>query len=350
MARFETFLRYTLSQLHLSKFMLGSFTAHYYGVLSMQQLTDYGQGVVNDLANRYGLSNDTILTMLYAVMNGNGTMAQFNCQELGGSGQWMQGGMTMVGDMFNHGLKATVDNLCYELSGILANQQSSLFVPKQRQTQFQGSQQSGQQGQNSLFIADNQFANWWPQELGMASSSGAQNNIRYAFFPQSRRLALEINGHVKVYDTQDHQIGGVSQQQGGGSSLTFTSQFGLVRVEQLPIISVDGVAPAPNADWQSPPQQQQPPQQQPEQQQPEQQQPEQQAPQPAVMEQPPLDNTFGNGLGNNSGAAPAARAAGSELAKSDIFATIEQLASLRDKGILTDEEFSSKKSELLKRL
>ena len=90
----------------------------------MQQFTDYGKGIISDVARRYGLSEDTVITMLYAVMNGGGTMAQFNCPELGGSGQWMQGGMTMVGDMFNYNLKATVDNLCYELSGLLSNQHS----------------------------------------------------------------------------------------------------------------------------------------------------------------------------------------------------------------------------------
>jgi hypothetical protein len=47
-------------------------------------------------------------------------MAQFDHRELGGAGQWMPGGMTMVGDMFNHGLKAKVDGLCSELSQILA--------------------------------------------------------------------------------------------------------------------------------------------------------------------------------------------------------------------------------------
>jgi hypothetical protein len=34
----------------------------------------------------------------------------------------------------------------------------------------------------------------------------------------------------------------------------------------------------------------------------------------------------------------------------DIFATIERLAELRQKGILTEEEFVAKKSELLSRL
>ena len=35
--------------------------------------------------------------------------------------------MTMVGDMFNYGLKATVSGLCSELSSLLSSQQ--IFVP-----------------------------------------------------------------------------------------------------------------------------------------------------------------------------------------------------------------------------
>jgi hypothetical protein len=38
-------------------------------------------------------------------------MAQFNHPEFAGSGQWMQGGMLMLGDMFNHALKGRVDAL-----------------------------------------------------------------------------------------------------------------------------------------------------------------------------------------------------------------------------------------------
>jgi hypothetical protein len=49
------------------------------------------------------------MTLLQALVNSNGTMAQFNHWELGGGGQWMRGGMTMVGDMFNYGLKSKVD-------------------------------------------------------------------------------------------------------------------------------------------------------------------------------------------------------------------------------------------------
>jgi len=74
---------------------------------------------------------------------------------------------------------------------------------------------------------------WWPQELGEPSSSGAQNNMRYAFFPQRRRLLVERDGSKSVYDTAEHQITGVSQQSGQSSSLVFTSQSGPVVLDSL---------------------------------------------------------------------------------------------------------------------
>ena len=58
--------------------------------------------------------------MLLAVHAGGGTMAQFSIPELGGSGQWMRGGMTMVGNMFDNALKARVDALCSELAQLIA--------------------------------------------------------------------------------------------------------------------------------------------------------------------------------------------------------------------------------------
>ncbi|WP_456151583.1 SHOCT domain-containing protein [Defluviicoccus vanus] len=94
-------------------------------------------------------------------------------------------------------------------------------------------------GDVSLFVGGGAGggSNWWPADLGSPSSTGAQNDVRYAWFPATRRLAIDLRGEVTVYDTGDHQIGGVSQQQGGGASLTFTSQYGLVRVADLPVVA-----------------------------------------------------------------------------------------------------------------
>ena len=271
----------------------------------MQQLTDQGRQRIDELAQRYSVGTDAVMTLLRALVNSNGAMAQFNHGDLGGGGQWMRGGMTMVGDMFNYALKAKVDGLCSELSQLLA-QQPFVPFPASFQSQSQGGNlhQGGEAGGGSvsLFVPDpprQASRQWWPAELGFPNGSGAQNQVRYAYFNGARRLAVELNGHVTVYDALDHEIGGVSQQQGSGGSLTFTSQYGTVSISNLPVLSVDGVpstAPEPR----------QPP-----------------TPEPSRAE---------------------------SAQESDIFAKIERLADLQKKGILSPEEFAAKKSELLSRL
>ena len=202
-------------------------------------------------------------------------MAQFRCPEFG-SGQWMRGGMTMVGDMFNHALKARVNDLCSELASAL--DKKDLFEPAAEGGSMGGS--------------------WWPPALGSPSSSGAQNKISYAVFTQTRRLAIERAGKVTIYDTGDHRIGGVSQQQGGETSLSFTSQHGTITTSSLPVVSGDPEAPQESRNFAAEPRSEK------------------------AASSPP----------------------------SDITALLEKLGSLRDGGVLTEAEFAAKKKELLSRL
>lgn len=272
----------------------------------MNQLTPQGQQIINAIAQRYNFSPDAVFSMLQSVINGNGSMAQFNHPEFGGSGQWMRGGMIMLGDMFNNGLKNIVGNLCQELANLIANQ-PGLIQTGSFQSQNQGNQQQSNYANgayqqqnpssnngNSLFAAS-PANNWWPEGLQFPNSTGSQNNMKYAYFASINRLAIQANGHVTLYDTLNHQIGGFSQQQSGSGSITLSSQFGLVDVNSLPIISIDN--------------------------------------QPVAAAQAATP-TF----------VPAS------IQEDDIFAAIEKLANLKDKGILTDNEFANKKAELLARL
>jgi hypothetical protein len=271
----------------------------------MPKLTPEGEKIVAALAERYALSMDAVKIMLDAVARGGGIMAQFNLPEFGGSGQWMRGGMTMVGDMFNNSLKATVDNLCSELSNLLASQ-PNIFAPvNQSQSQSQGS--GGGWGEG-VSIYQTQSHQWWPSELGNPASTGAQNAMRYAYFPDRGRLAIDVGGRVEVYDTLDHAISGFGQQQSGDASLTFTSQHGVVRIDRLPRID------------------------------------QKQAPvEPAAVTQSPKENV----LAYQEDVSLRSAGSGDE---SSILALIEQLSQLKEKGILTEEEFAAKKGELLKRL
>jgi hypothetical protein len=74
---------------------------------------------------------------------------------------------------------------------------------------------------------------WWPPKLGQPSTSGSQNDMRYAFFPEKRRLLIEQDGKLATYDSADHLISGVSQQQSSGRDLAFASQTGAVDLADL---------------------------------------------------------------------------------------------------------------------
>lgn len=290
----------------------------------MRMLSPAGQATLNDIAARHGFSPDATLAMLDAVVNGNGSMAQFSHPEFGGGGQWMRGGMTMVSDMFNNVLKGRVDGLCSELANLVANQ-PDLVRSGSFQSQSQGGYAGGGQQQSafggagpaqgsgayasgaSLFVPGTSN-DWWPADLRYPDSTGAQNGVRYAHFGQARRLVIDVGGTVTVYDTLDHQIGGFQQQQSVGGTLGFTSQYGLIDVTSLPVISSNGQPPRaalPAAAAQGAPQ-------------------------------------------GGQWAAPSPAPAGASEA--DVFATIEKLAGLRAKGILSDDEFQAKKAELLARL
>jgi len=251
-------------------------------------VTPEAENALADIARRHGLSREAVLAMLFAVNTGGGTMAQFSIPELGGSGQWMRGGMTMVGNMFDNALKARVDALCGELSQLLAT--GTVFPAAATGTP--GGFTSG---------------TWWPADLGVPSASGGQNGARYAIFPSTRRLAIQINGTTRIFDTGEHRIGGVQQQQGGpAGTVSFTSQFGTFEVASLHELGAAQVAETPPA---------------------------------AAPVAPPA--------APDSVAPTAAHASGDPAT---IIAAIESLAGLHQRGILSDEEFATKKAELLARL
>ena len=298
-----------------------------------------------DVARRHGVAPEAAWAVLRALAATGGRMAQFDHPDLGGMGQWSQGGMVMVGDMFDQDLKRRVDALCTELAGLLP--QVDVAGP--------GGDAAG-------------TTRWWPAGLGDPSASGAQGELRYAWFAAARRLAIQRDGHVTLYDTGDHRITGVSQQSGARHP-SFTTDRGDLVVDDLRRLdssqvaaraidaqttdvrtaearsadarAADGrttdaqaagaqAASARVADARA---------------------------QPArpVDEQParsPADETNQADL---SGGAASARAS-ARLAQSaspegaDPLDLIERLAGLHAKGILSDDEFAAKKKELLGRL
>jgi len=158
---------------------------------------------IDQLAQKHGFSQDAVKHLVEAMQRGNGSQAQFNHPEFGGMGQW-QNGMLMIGDAFNYQLKAKIDALCRDLSGVV----KSDSFPAMKMPAMTSSQ-------------------WWSDDLGNPSSSGQQNEARYAIFSDKKRVAIMKSGKLSIYDTKSHRITGVSQQQSNSvQQLVFTTTDG----------------------------------------------------------------------------------------------------------------------------
>jgi hypothetical protein len=269
-------------------------------------LTSEGQSVVEEAARRFSVSQEAVQAILKSLVASGGHMAQFSHPALGGLGQWSSGGMIMIGDMFNADLKARVAGLCAYLSDLVRRTDVDPARPAVSQSQSQGTFGASHLPAGPFFRSEdthgNAGGNWWPDGLGMPASTGAQNSMRYAYFPDRHRMALDANGRVSVHDTGDHWITGFSQQQSGDQTLTFTSQHGAVRLDSLPQIAVPGRSFDETASPDRP----------------------------------------AEARGGGAGGGPAAT--------HGILDSITKLAELRDTGVISDAEFSAKKAELLARL
>ena len=77
--------------------------------------------LIQTLAQQSHVSEGAVEALFTAVQASNGTAAQFNHPDLGGMGQWMAGGMTMIGDFSNQRLRARSTNFARPLLNICAH-------------------------------------------------------------------------------------------------------------------------------------------------------------------------------------------------------------------------------------
>ena len=213
----------------------------------------------------------------------------------------------MLGDMFNHGLKSRVDALCARTS------QESSPINRDCCNRAASNRKARAEADNKTKPPAHR---WGIQTYLSPIPKRTGGQPTWAYLVQratrtmcdtptsrnSRRLAVKTGGQVWVYDTLNHQIGGFSQQQGSGSSITFSSQFGTVDLCSLPVLSRHG--------------------------------------QPVQASSPP---------GSPHVSSPITSAGNAPIG-GDVFASLERLGELRDKGIVSEEEFNNKKADLLSRV
>jgi len=158
------------------------------------------------LARQFGIPEPAVHALAEAVHRGGGHMAQFDVPSLGGRGQWMSGGLTMVGDMFNSDLKDKVNRICRALADA---------------------------GAHDPYHPDHEIA-WWPARFSHPAATGGQDGFRYAYFPQDQALVVDHRGLVVVYDTTGHDLRGFSQAQPGEPGLSLHTLLGGVTLDRLP--------------------------------------------------------------------------------------------------------------------
>jgi hypothetical protein len=178
--------------------------------------------LVDRMAKKHSVSPAAVQVVLAALRRGGGRMAQFSHADFGGMSQWSPG-MSMVGDMFNKQLKAKLDALCTDIAAHLDASETA--------------DGARSEGDAVSYRSLSRSEDWWPAGLGRPGAVGAQNDLRYAIFPETRRLVIDDQGTVSVYDTGSHRIFGVAQGQSADRTLTFTSQDGLVRIADLSKVS-----------------------------------------------------------------------------------------------------------------
>ena len=175
--------------------------------------------LVDRLAKRHSVSPSAVQVVMMALRSGGGQMAQFTHADFGGMSQWSPG-MSMVGDMFNTQLKSKLNSLCTDIAAHLEQSEPAIGGVRVAVDAVSYRSISGSPDR-------------WPSGLGRPGAIGAQNDMRYAVFPETRRLVLDDHGSILIYDTGSHQISGVAQAQSSDQTLSFTSQDGLVRVADL---------------------------------------------------------------------------------------------------------------------
>ena len=152
---------------------------------------------VGRLATRHSVSPAAVQAVLAALRRGGGRMAQFSHADFGGMSQWSPG-MSMVGDMFNTQLKSKLDALCTDIAAHLDASEAASGGTSSRPDEVSYRSEAGSPG-------------WWPSGLGRPAAVGGQNDLRYAVFPETRRLVIDDRGTMSTYDTGNHQISGWSR-------------------------------------------------------------------------------------------------------------------------------------------
>jgi hypothetical protein len=192
------------------------------------------EDVIPSIAQRYHVSLDAAREVERALRATGGRQAQFSHPELGGSGQWMPG-MLMIHAGADRQLRARVEGLLDEVAAVVRGSETASPAALARDPNAPAA---------SSRVDLPAGESWWPASYGHPTAHGCQSGIRYALFPGRRCVLVQVGSRIDCFDTADHQVRGVGQQQGHASRLVLTTATGEIPLDHLECIPIQGESPA----------------------------------------------------------------------------------------------------------
>jgi hypothetical protein len=187
------------------------------------------EDVIPSIAERYHVSIDAAREVERALRATGGRQAQFSHPELGGTGQWMPG-MLMIHAAADRQLRTRVEGLLDEVAAVVRGSDTAAPAALARDPD----------APPALSRVDLPAGeSWWPAPYGHPAAQGCQSGIRYAWFPGRCCVLVQVGSRIDCYDTAEHQVRGVGQQQGSSSRLVLTTASGEIPLDYLQCIPID---------------------------------------------------------------------------------------------------------------
>jgi hypothetical protein len=166
--------------------------------------------IISSLAKKYGLPSEIVQQLAYEMQKNRGEAVRFDIEYLGGKGRWKLNQSASVGNGFDVELNNFITDLCSDLSDHIRADAANVDDDDDDEAPTIPSRPRGNSalddtiGIPPLSLKPNV---WWPEDFGdEPDMTGHVGEIRYAYFPQRRRLVLRQGLRNRIFDTANFDV------------------------------------------------------------------------------------------------------------------------------------------------
>jgi hypothetical protein len=166
--------------------------------------------IITNLAKKYGLPVEIVNQLAHEMQKTRGESIRFDIEYLGGKGRWKLNQSASVGNGFDAELNNFITDLCSDLSDqIRANTVDDNQDDGDDEPTIPSRPRSKSALDDTIGIAPLSLKPnvWWPEDFGDEPDiMGHIGELRYAYFPQRRRLVLRQGLRNRIFDTASFDI------------------------------------------------------------------------------------------------------------------------------------------------